>query len=78
YLLYHCQHYAISIDSSFVYILMNIDKFLLAQNIAFMISIPPEINLAKLLSFCLAAKARDNTPATEILKITCFVNGKSI
>jgi hypothetical protein len=50
---------------------MKLDKFVLAQNMAFLISIPPESNLAKLLSFCLATKARDNTTGTEILKITC-------
>lgn len=50
---------------------MKLDKFLLAQNMAFLISIPPESNLAKLLSFCLATNAKENTPGTEILKMTC-------
>ncbi|MUG98492.1 hypothetical protein F7734_41835 [Scytonema sp. UIC 10036] len=49
---------------------MKIDKFFLAQNMAFLISIPPESNLAKLLSFCLATKVREKTPGTEILKLT--------
>ncbi|MBW4635911.1 MAG: hypothetical protein KME30_29735 [Iphinoe sp. HA4291-MV1] len=49
---------------------MKVDKFLLAQNMAFLISIPPDSHLAKLLSFCLATKARENTPGTEILKMT--------
>lgn len=50
---------------------MKLDKFVLAQNMAFLISIPPESNLAKLLSFCLATKVRKNMTGTEILKITC-------
>ncbi|MBW4567960.1 MAG: hypothetical protein KME31_08030 [Tolypothrix carrinoi HA7290-LM1] len=50
---------------------MKLDKFVLAQNMAFLISIPPESNLAKLLFFCLATKARVNTSGTEILKLTC-------
>jgi len=50
---------------------MNLDKFVLAQNRSFLISIPPESNLAKLISFCLATRARGNTPGTEILKLTC-------
>ncbi len=50
---------------------MNLDKFVLAQNMAFLISINPESKLAKLLSFCLATKARENTSGTNILKITC-------
>lgn len=50
---------------------MKLDKFLLAQNMAFLIAIPPQSNLAKLLSFCLATRARENTSGTEILKITC-------
>jgi len=50
---------------------MKLDKFVLAQNMAFLISIPPESNLAKLLSFCLATKAKENTIGSEILKITC-------
>lgn len=50
---------------------MKLDKLLLAQNLAFLISIPPDSNLAKLLSFCLAAKSRENTRPPEILKITC-------
>ncbi|MEG4393432.1 hypothetical protein [Microcoleus sp. BROC3] len=50
---------------------MNLDKFVLAQNMAFLIAIPPESNLAKLLSFCLATKARNKMTGTEILKITC-------
>ena len=50
---------------------MKLDKFLLAQNMAFLISIPPESNLAKLLSFCLATKARKNITGPELLKMTC-------
>ncbi|HBE19960.1 MAG TPA: hypothetical protein DDW51_20680 [Cyanobacteria bacterium UBA11367] len=50
---------------------MKLDRFLLSQNMAFLISIPPESNLAKLLSFCLATKARQNMTGTEILKLTC-------
>jgi hypothetical protein len=50
---------------------MKLDKFLLAQNMAFLISIPPESNLAKLLSFCLAIKAREKASGTELLKMTC-------
>ncbi|HEY9709792.1 MAG TPA: hypothetical protein V6D48_16415 [Oculatellaceae cyanobacterium] len=50
---------------------MNLDKFVLAQNMAFLISIDPESKLAKLLSFCLATKARENTSGTDILKMTC-------
>ncbi|MEG4166657.1 MULTISPECIES: hypothetical protein [unclassified Microcoleus] len=50
---------------------MKLDKFVLAQNMAFLIAIPPQSNLAKLLSFCLATKARQKTTGTEILKITC-------
>lgn len=49
---------------------MKLDKFLLPQNMAFLISIPPKSNLPKLLSFCLATKAKENTPGTEILKMT--------
>jgi hypothetical protein len=49
---------------------MKLDKFLLAQNMAFLLSISPESNLAKLLSFCLATKVREKTPGTEILKLT--------
>lgn len=50
---------------------MKLDKFVLAQNMAFLIAIPPESNLAKLLSFCLVTKARKKMTGTEILKITC-------
>ena len=49
---------------------MKLDKFLLAQNMAFLISIPPESNLGKLLAFCLATKARANMSGAELLKIT--------
>ena len=49
---------------------MKLDKFVLAQNMAFMISIPPESNLAKLLSFCLVTKVRKKMTGTELLKIT--------
>lgn len=49
---------------------MKLDKFVLAQNMAFLISIPPESNLAKLLAFCLSTKARENTKATKILEMT--------
>jgi len=50
---------------------MKLDKFVLAQNMAFLISVPPGSNLAKLLSFCLATKARENSSGTELLKLTC-------
>ena len=50
---------------------MKLDKLILAQNMAFLISIPPESNLEKLLSFCLATKARKNTTGTQILKMIC-------
>ena len=50
---------------------MKLDKFVLAQNMAFLIAIPPQSNLAKLLSFCLVTKARKKMTGTEILKITC-------
>lgn len=50
---------------------MKLDKFLLAQNMAFLIAIPPESNLAKLLRFCLTTRARHNMSGTELLKITC-------
>ncbi|NQE32932.1 hypothetical protein E5S67_00649 [Microcoleus sp. IPMA8] len=50
---------------------MKLDKFVIAQNMAFLIAIPPESNLAKLLSFCLATKPRKKTTGTDILKITC-------
>jgi hypothetical protein len=49
---------------------MKLDKFVLAQNMAFLISIPPESNLAKLLAFCLSTRARENTQATKILEMT--------
>ena len=49
---------------------MKLDKFVLAQNMAFLIAIPPESNLAKLFSFCLATKVRKKMTGTEILKIT--------
>ncbi|MEH1897631.1 hypothetical protein CDG77_29870 [Nostoc sp. 'Peltigera membranacea cyanobiont' 213] len=49
---------------------MKLDKFVLAQNMAFLISIPPESNLAKLLAFCLTTKAGKNTPGTKILEMT--------
>ncbi len=49
---------------------MKLDKFVLAQNMAFLISIPPESNLGKLLSFCLSTKVRENTPGTKILELT--------
>ncbi|MBD2386942.1 hypothetical protein [Cylindrospermum sp. FACHB-282] len=49
---------------------MKLDKFVLAENMAFLISIPPESNLAKLLAFCLTTKARGNTTGTKILEMT--------
>lgn len=49
---------------------MKLDKFILAQNMAFLISIPPKSNLAKLLAFCLATKAKENTTGTKILEMT--------
>lgn len=50
---------------------MKLDKLLLAQNMAFLISIPPGSNLAKLLSFCLVTKIRENTSGAALLKMTC-------
>lgn len=50
---------------------MKLDKLALAQNMAFLISIPPQSNLAKLLAFCLATKVRKNMSGTEILRLTC-------
>lgn len=50
---------------------MKSDKFLLAQNMAFMIAIPPDSNLAKLLSFCLTTRTRANLSGRELIKITC-------
>ncbi|MBW4661432.1 MAG: hypothetical protein KME15_22400 [Drouetiella hepatica Uher 2000/2452] len=50
---------------------MNLDKILLAQNMAFLIAIPPDSNLAKLLSFCLTTKARANLSGIELIKLTC-------
>jgi hypothetical protein len=50
---------------------MKLDKFLLAQNMAFLIAIPPESNLAKLLSFCLTTRTRADLSGIELLKITC-------
>ena len=49
---------------------MKLDKFVLVQNMAFLIAIPPKSNLAKLLSFCLVTKVRKKMTGTEILKIT--------
>jgi hypothetical protein len=49
---------------------MKLDKFVLAQNMAFLICIPPESNLGKLLGFCLSTKVRENTPGTKILELT--------
>lgn len=50
---------------------MKLDKFLLAQNMAFLIAIPPDSKLAKLLRFCLTTRARPNMSGTDLLKITC-------
>lgn len=49
---------------------MKLDKFVLAQNMAFLISITPESNIAKLLAFCLSTKARKNTTGIKILELT--------
>lgn len=49
---------------------MKLDKFLLAQNMAFLIAVPPDSNLAKLLTFCLATRARANMSGTDLIKIT--------
>jgi len=49
---------------------MKLEKFVLAQNLAFLISIPPESNLAKLLAFCLTIKTKKNTTKTKILEMT--------
>jgi len=50
---------------------MKLDKFLLAQNMAFLIAIPPDSKLAKLLRFCLTTRSRTNMSGTDLLKITC-------
>lgn len=50
---------------------MKLDRFLLAQNMAFLIAISPESNLAKLLSFCLTTRTRANMSGVELIKITC-------
>ena len=49
---------------------MKLNKFVLAQNIAFLISVPPDSNLAKLLAFCLATNAKGNTSGAKILEMT--------
>jgi len=49
---------------------MKLNNFLLAQAMAFLISVPPESKLAKLFSFCLATKTRKNFSGTEIMKLT--------
>jgi hypothetical protein len=49
---------------------MKLDKFVLAQNIAFLISVPPESNLAKLLAFCLTTKTRENASESKIFELT--------
>jgi hypothetical protein len=49
---------------------MKLDKFILAQNMAFLIAIPPQSKLAKLLNFCLTTQARENSTSTKILKMT--------
>ena len=50
---------------------MKLEKFLLAQSMAFLIAIPPDSNLAKLLSFCLTTRTRTNLSGIELIKITC-------
>jgi hypothetical protein len=50
---------------------MKLDKFSLAQTMAFLIAIPPDSNLAKLLSFCLTTRTRANLPGIDLIKITC-------
>ncbi|MCP2731071.1 hypothetical protein [Limnofasciculus baicalensis] len=49
---------------------MQENKFMLSQVMAFLMAVPPESNLKKLLSFCLATKVRENKSGTEILKLT--------
>ena len=49
---------------------MKLDKLVIAETIAFLISIPPDSNLGKLLSFCLATKVREKTSPEEILRLT--------
>jgi hypothetical protein len=49
---------------------MKLDKFVLAQTMAFLIAIPPQSKLAKLLNFCLTTKARANSTGTRILEMT--------
>lgn len=36
---------------------------------AFLMAVPPESNLKKLLTFCLATKVRENTSGIEMLKL---------
>lgn len=50
---------------------MKLDKFLLAQNMAFLIAVPPDSKLAKLLRFCLATRSRtNNISGAELIKMT--------
>ncbi|HEY9810786.1 MAG TPA: hypothetical protein V6D13_15765 [Halomicronema sp.] len=48
---------------------MKLDEFTLAQTMAFLILIPPESNLAKLLNFCLTVKVREKSQGLEVLKL---------
>ncbi|PZO39208.1 MAG: hypothetical protein DCF19_14655 [Pseudanabaena frigida] len=50
---------------------MKLDRFVLAQTMAFLIAIPPQSKLAKLLNFCLTAKAGENNTGIKILEMTC-------
>lgn len=50
---------------------MDLEKYYLAQNMAFLLSVPPESNLAKLLKFCLATKLDTKHLAKNALEISC-------
>ena len=49
---------------------MKLDKFILAQTMAFLISIPPQSNLAKLLNFCLSTQSKESSKGTKLLELT--------
>lgn len=48
---------------------MKLDQFVLAQNLAFLIAVPPDSNLAKLLRFCLTIKMRENLSGAKLLQL---------
>ncbi len=49
---------------------MTLSKSVLAQYMAFLISVPPQSNLAKLLKFCLATKLDSESLDKDALKIS--------